>query len=149
MFRAEHFLTDPPAVAGFALKFLEVVFVRGEKELDVEGICRVLENLRIAGVKCGEEIAVLLKKRHPDAHVYPLYRSAVAFSYDREKRVVRIFFAGDPTAWGKPFNEENLEEVEFKVAGGRFAPEFYALSSGKPRLMLPLSEDELEAIIDG
>jgi len=123
--------------------------VRGEKELDVEEICRVLEKLRMAGVRCGEEIAAILKKRHPDAHVYPLYRSAVAVSYDVEKRVVRIFFAGDPTVWGKPFNEENLEEVEFEVAGGRFAPAFYALSSGRPRLMLPLSEGELEAIVDG
>jgi len=89
-----------------------------------------------------EEIAAILKKRHPDAHVYPLYGSAVAVSYDMEKRVVRLFFAGDPAAWGKPFSEENLEIVEFEVVGSWFAPELYALSNGKPRLMLPLSEEE-------
>jgi hypothetical protein len=83
------------------------------------------------GMGCGERIAAILKKRHPKATVFPLYRSAIAIEYDPQEKVLKIFAAGDPHVLGKELVDENLTEEEYVITGNRFSPLFYKILEGK------------------
>ncbi len=81
------------------------------------------------GLECGHEISELLKKKHEDCLIVPLYRSALAISINEDESV-SIFAAGDPHAWGMDINDENLHETEYVISGDRFGPSFYMIFGG-------------------
>jgi len=83
------------------------------------------------GMGCGEQIAKFLQKKHPNAVVYPLYRSAVAIEYDEKERSVKFFTAGDPHVFGKDLIEKNIHETEYLITGNRFTPFLYIIRFGK------------------
>ena len=77
------------------------------------------------GLECGEIIEEILKKRHPKATVYPLYRTAIAI--EREGEQVHLYTAGDPHVWGLEITDKNLREDHYLITGDRFGPRFYLL----------------------
>jgi len=85
----------------------------------------IVRAMVLIGNECGERIAEILKKKHPDATVYPLYRSAVAIEYDERERKLIFYLAGDPHAWGNDITEETVDEITTVqvLIGDRYGPE--------------------------
>jgi len=76
------------------------------------------------GNQCGNEIAEVMKKKHPDMQIYSLYRSAVGIKYDEKTRCIRLILAGDPHVHGHNEIKPNYRESEFFIIGNRFSPVF-------------------------
>jgi len=91
-----------------------------DKQLD-----ELVQAMVSMGNECGERIAEILKKQHPNATVYPLYRSAVAIEYDEQERELIFYLAGDPHAWGNDITEETVKKITTVrvMVGDRFGPE--------------------------
>lgn len=89
------------------------------------------------GLSCGEQIGAILKKRHPKAQIFSLYRSAIAIEFDEQERIIKIFGAGDPHAWGKDLITKNIDEEEFFIIGNRFGPFIHKIVFGKAVTMSP------------
>ena len=90
------------------------------------------------GLDCGNEIAQLLKSKHEDCLIVPLYRSALAIRIN-EDETMSIFAVGDPHCWGRDINDKNLEETEYVISGNRFGPEFFMVWG---EYCLPMKADE-------
>jgi len=87
------------------------------------------------GMGCGDKISAILQKRHPNAKVYPLYRSAVAIEYDEKERKIYLFTSDDPHAMGQELTDKTVTEVTFLISGNRFGPDFYHIIGDRALLM--------------
>ena len=83
------------------------------------------------GMGCGEEIAHLLQERHPNALVFPLYRSAVAL--DKHEKGLVIYCCGDPHCMGGEIDAKTVGEWEreYYLSGQRFGVEFFEKQLGQ------------------
>lgn len=100
----------------------------GKKDKKLEDI---LNQMTIHGNGCGVEIASYLSKFHPNAHVIPLYRSAIAIEKNKDGNVW-MYCCGDPHCMGEEINENTIKawEVKYLVSGQRFGVEFYKETFG-------------------
>jgi hypothetical protein len=91
------------------------------------------ETMYPKGLECGSELCTILKKQHPKAQVFKLYRSAVAVEYDEENHGLTIFAVGDPHCMGEEINEKTVSSwtQTYRIWGDRFGPILYEIEFGE------------------
>jgi hypothetical protein len=98
---------------------------KSKKDIIAEKVQEITKTMTEHGLSCGEEIARYLRKWHPKAQVYALYRSAIAMELDEPNGAVLLYACGDPHCMGEDLTEKNLHtwEREWVIQGQRFGPE--------------------------
>jgi len=89
----------------------------------------IFTKMDMHGRECGEKIAQIARKLHPDAiAVFPSYRSAFVIPPQGRGGRIVIFMYGDPHANGAvELSEENVRrmKVTIELGGGRYFPNVY------------------------
>ncbi|MHC1600274.1 MAG: hypothetical protein ACXQS5_05595 [Candidatus Methanospirareceae archaeon] len=89
----------------------------------------IFTKMDLHGRECGEKIAQIARKLHPDAlAIFPSYRSAFVIPPQGRGGRIVIFMYGDPHANGAvELTEENVRrmKVTIELSGGRYIPNVY------------------------